>query len=260
MIVGIARRHHFAVRGLVRIGARGGEAEGAGAQSLDGQPAHLGDVVRRRRLAAHRTVAHHVDARRQVRRLRANVDGARPPFQFIHELRKRLPFPGEAGGQHRIWNLLDALHQIHQRAAVFFLHRRKADAAIAENHRGDAVPARRRDQRVPHRLAIVMGMRVHPARRDQQTSRVDLAFAGGLLAADAGDAPIRNRHIAREGRLPGAIDDGAAANDDIVHGAAPWFRRAIIAYSPGRGTDRFEGRDSYFVSSPLSTMSRWASK
>ena len=51
-VVGVARRHQLAVRRLVRIGARGGEAERAGAQRLDRQPAHLGDVVRRRRLRA----------------------------------------------------------------------------------------------------------------------------------------------------------------------------------------------------------------
>ena len=96
VIVGVARRHQFAVRRLVRVGARGGEAERAGAQRLDGELAHLGDVVGRRRLAADGAVAHHIDAGRQMRGLRADVDGARPALQFVHELRERFPFPVQA--------------------------------------------------------------------------------------------------------------------------------------------------------------------
>ena len=222
MVVGIARGDEFAGRRLVRIGARSGEAERARAQRFDGQLAHLGDIVGRRRLAGDGAVAHHIDASRQVRGLRANIDRSRPPLQFIHELRKRLPFPAQPGGQHRIGNFLDALHQIHQRAAMLFLHRRKADAAIAEHHRGDAVPARGRDQRVPHRLAVVMGVHVDPAGRDQEARGVDLALAGALLAADAGDASARDRHIPGEWRLAGAVDNGAAANDDVVHGSRSW--------------------------------------
>ena len=145
-------------------------------------------------------------------------------LQLVHELRKRFPFPVQARGQHRVGNLLDAFHQIHQRAAVLLLHRREADAAIAEHHRGDAVPARRRQQRIPHRLAVIMGVHVDPARRDHQARGVDLALAGALLAADRGDAAAGDRHVARERRLAGAVDDGAAANDDVVHGG-----RSLVA-------------------------------
>src|SRR5580704_12140650 len=63
-----------------------------------------------------------------------------------------------------------------------------------------------------------MGVHVDPARRDHQASGVDLALAGAKLAADRGDAAAGNRHVARERRLAGAVDDGAAANDDVVHG------------------------------------------
>jgi hypothetical protein len=79
-----------------------------------------------------------------MRGLRADIDGVRPPLQRVHELRKGLPFPVQPGREHRIGNFFDALHQIHQRAAMVFLHRRETDAAIAEQHRGHAMPARRR--------------------------------------------------------------------------------------------------------------------
>ena len=134
-----------------------------------------------------RAVAHDVDAQRQVRGLRGDVDRALPALQRIHEIGEALPLPGQASGQHRVGNLLDALHQIHQRAAMMLLHRREADAAIAEHHRGDAMPARRRQQRVPHRLPVIVRVHVDPAGRDQEAVGVDLAPAGTLLAADRRD-------------------------------------------------------------------------
>src|SRR5215472_13306468 len=50
---------------------------------------------------------------------------ARSPLELVHELRKRLPLPGEPGGEHRVGDFLDALHQVHQGAAMLLLHRRE---------------------------------------------------------------------------------------------------------------------------------------
>src|SRR5262245_49411188 len=63
-----------------------------------------------------------------------------------------------------------------------------------------------------------MGVRVDPARRDQKPVGVDLALGRALFAADRGDAAVGDRNIAGKRGLAGAVDDGAAANDDIVHG------------------------------------------
>src|SRR5262249_48899432 len=79
-------------------------------------------------------------------------------------------------------------------------------------------PAGRREQRIPHRLAVVMGMHVDPARRDEQAIGIDLAPRRSLLAAHGSNAIVLDRDIAAERRLAGPIDDGAAANDDVVHG------------------------------------------
>jgi hypothetical protein len=59
--IGIARWHQFAIRRFMRIRARGSKAEGAALQRLDGEPAHLGNVIRRRRFALHRAIAHDID-------------------------------------------------------------------------------------------------------------------------------------------------------------------------------------------------------
>ena len=180
-------------------------------------------------------VAHHVDAQRQVRDLRGDVDRARAALQLVHELREGFPLPVQAGGQHRVGNFLDALHQVHQRAVMFLLHRREADAAVAEHHRGDAVPARRREQRVPHRLPVVVRVHVDPAGRDQEPIGIDVALGRALLAADRRDAAVRDRNVAGKGRLSGAIDDGAAANDDVVHGTSlPDLRATMMRLGPWR--------------------------
>src|SRR5262249_48092916 len=102
--------------------------------------------------------------------------------------------------------------------AMMFLHRREADPAIAEQHGGYAVPTRRRQQRIPHRLAVVMGMRVDPARRHEKPVGIDLALGQTLLAANACYPSIAYGDIAGECGLAGAVDNGAAANDDVVHG------------------------------------------
>ena len=62
-----------------------------------------------------------------------------------------------------------------------------------------------------------MGVNVDEARRDQQPRRVDLVAAGGSDAADGSDAVAVDRDVAGEGGAPAAVDDGAAADDKIMH-------------------------------------------
>ena len=52
-------------------------------------------------------------------------------------------------------------------------HRREPDAAVAHDHGGHAVPARRREQRVPGGLAVVVRVQVDEAGREQQAVGVD---------------------------------------------------------------------------------------
>src|SRR6185312_17123492 len=58
---------------------------------------------------------------------------------------------------------------------------------------------------------------VDPAGRHQQAGCIDLAPSRAKFAADLDEALARDRQIAGERRLAGTIDDGAAANDDVVH-------------------------------------------
>ena len=100
---------------------------------------------------------------------------------------------------------------------MMFLHRGEADAAIAKHDRGDAMPARRCKQRIPHRLAVIVRVHVDPAGRDQKPRGVDLPPGRSEPAADRGDPVAFDGHVTRKCRFAGAVDNVAAANNDVVH-------------------------------------------
>ena len=92
-------------------------------------------------------------------------------------------------------------------------HRREGHAAIAEQRRGDAVPAHRRAVRIPADLRIEMGVDVDEARRDGQPVGVDLAPALLRHLADRRDLAVAHRDVAREGSIARSVDDATAADD-----------------------------------------------
>jgi hypothetical protein len=59
---------------------------------------------------------------------------------------------------------------------------------------------------------------IDPAGRDQQAVGDDLAAAWTCLTANCGDVFAIDRHVAREYFLAGPVNDGTAADDDVVHG------------------------------------------
>ena len=81
------------------------------------------------------------------------------------------------------------------------------------------MPGGGRQHRVPGRLPVVMRMDIDPARRDQQPVRVDHPPRRPGLAADRNDAVAVDRDIAGKARRAGAVDDGPAPDDDVVHRA-----------------------------------------
>ena len=122
-------------------------------------------------------------------------------------------------------NVLDAFHQLDQALAVLDLHRREADAAIAHHRRGDAVPARGLQARIPGRLAVIVGVDVDEARRDQQALGVDLLGALARHLADRGDLAVLDRDVGLARAAARAVGHRAAADDQIVvrHGFTPGF-------------------------------------
>jgi hypothetical protein len=96
-------------------------------------------------------------------------------------------------------------------------HRREADTAMPHHHSADAILARRRQQRVPHDLAVEVGMDIDPARRDQPVAGVDLFATAAHRAANGADAPLIDGYIAGKSGSAGAVDNRSVADDQIVH-------------------------------------------
>ena len=74
-------------------------------------------------------------------------------------------------------DVLDAFHQADQPVVLVGLRGREPDTAVAHDDGGDAVPARRREQRVPGDLAVEVRVHVDEAGRDEQAVGVDLLAA-----------------------------------------------------------------------------------
>ena len=172
-------------------------------------------VFRRGGIAARAALAHHIDAQRGMRQLRADVDVEAPLRQPVHVVRKALPRPGNAGAQDRFGNVLDAFHQFDQPAVIARLARRKTDAAIAHDRCGDAVLRRRRDVLAPGDLAVIMGVDVDKAGRDQFSPGVDLFLALRRNLADLADAAVGDRYVGLEQVAALAIGNIAAADHEV---------------------------------------------
>ena len=170
------------------------------------------------RLVLRAALAHHVGAHRAVRHLRADVERARHALERVEVLGEALPLPADALGERGARDVLDALHQADQPVVAVGARRREADAAVAHHDRRDAVPRRRREVRVPGHLPVVVGVDVDPARR-RRAGRARRSRAGPRPTSPP-TAAMRSPSIATSpcarGR-PGAVDDGAAADHEIVH-------------------------------------------
>ena len=152
-----------------------------------------------------------------MRDLGADVDRLGQRVEEVEVLGERLPAPLHAFGQGRAGDVLDALHQTDQPVAPIRSGRRKADAAIAEDHSRDAVPEGRREQRVPGNLAVEVGVDVDEAGRDQEAVGVDFFAAEVVDFTDRGDDAVVNRDVGLPGRRAGAVDDESVADYEIVH-------------------------------------------
>ena len=105
--------------------------------------------------------------------------------------------------------------------------RRKADAAIAHDDGGNAVPARRGHFGVPCCLAVIMGVNINKARGNDLAARVDF-FAGVVVNdADLSYQAAIYRDIRLKRFAAAAIDHSPSANDQIMHFSSPqsqWIR------------------------------------
>ena len=111
-------------------------------------------------------LAHHVRAQRRVDDVGADVDRVLAAVERVEVVGERLPVPRQALGERRAGDVLDALEHADQPVVLLGrrLGRGEPDAAVAHRDRGDAVEARRGEQRVPRGLAVEVGVDVDEAR------------------------------------------------------------------------------------------------
>ena len=223
---GEGARHRLAVDGAVGQRARGREAERPGADPLAHDGRHRLDVGRRRGLVAGTPLPHHVGPHRAVGHLGPDVEGVGPGLDGVEVLGERLPAPLDALAQRRAGDVLDTLHQPDEPLVAIRGDGREAHPAVAHHDRGDAVPARRREQVVPRGLAVVVRVHVDEPGGDQRAVGVELASGRPVDVADLGDDPVRDGDVGGADRGTGAVGDRPPADDQIVHGIATLRLRA----------------------------------
>src|SRR5262249_27447889 len=132
-----------------------------------------------------------------------------------------LPRPRQAVQDGMARNVLDRLHHAGQQFLVGGPAGREGDAAIAEQGRRDAMPAHRRAIRIPADLGVEMGVDVDKAGCDGHTLGVDLALGRTVELADTGDRTVLDAEVCTHWRRPGAVDQHATSDGDVVtHGAS----------------------------------------
>ena len=97
---------------------------------------------------------------------------------------------------------LDPGEHAHQVVAVLGAERRDREAAVAADHRRDAVQRRRAQRRVPEHLRVVVRVDVDEAGRDDLAVGVDRARRGLVDVADRDDASVADADVAAA--APGA--------------------------------------------------------
>ena len=143
----------------------------------------------------------------------------RRPADVVHVVGERLPLaPLHALVQRGAGDVLDALHQLDQRLLAARAHRREADAAVAHHDRGRTVAGRRIHHVVPADLAVVVGVHVDPAGRDDRAVGVDGLVRGvGDRAADRDDHAVAHADVAGRRRRTRPVDDRSTLDHVIEH-------------------------------------------
>jgi hypothetical protein len=147
-----------------------------------------------------------------------HVDRAGHRSERVEIIAEALPVELHAFAQDCAGNVLDAFHQVDQVGRLARPHRCEAYAAIAEHRGGDAVPRGRRDERIPGGLAVIVGMDVDEARRDDQSGRVDSALRQTELRTNGGNPSVLHGHIGYFAGCAGSVDHGAVSDNEVKHG------------------------------------------
>ena len=148
-----------------------------------------------------------------------DVDGVvqrhAPTFHRVEVLGERLEVPRDPGGERRDVHVLDVLERVGEQIAVLGSARRDAEAAVPGDDRGDAVPRRRREGRIPEHLGVVVGVDVDEAGCDDEAAGIELV-AARQTRPDLRDHTVAHRDV---GDAPGsarAVDDRPAPDHHVL--------------------------------------------
>ena len=210
-------RHLAPVDAAVQLEPVHRHSDRARRDSLRDELRHAGDVVVGRGFVGGAALTHHERAHRAMGDLGGDVDGAWDAVERVEVFGDGLPVPLDGLAQGRARDALDAFHETDQPVVAVSRGRGEPDAAVAHHHRGDAVPDRRGEERVPGDLAVVVRVHVDEAGCDREAGGVDLFAALIVDDADLGDACAVDRNVGDDGASAQAVDHGSLANDEIVH-------------------------------------------
>jgi hypothetical protein len=169
------------------------QADRAGGHAVAHDVGHRRDVVVGGGLVGGAALAHHERAHGPCGICAGDVERAGDLVDRVEVLADRLPVPPDRLAERRARNALDALHEPDEPVVAVGRGRREADAAVAHHHGGDAVPQRRREQRVPGGLAVVVRVHVDEAGGHHEP------VASISRRPGSGTAPTRGDAIAVDG-------------------------------------------------------------
>ena len=237
-LVGQARGHRHAGLAVVLLERGGREADRSGPHGLQHDAAHLGDLGLGGR-APGGVGAEHVGAHRGVADERGDVRHHAAPLHRVEVLGIALEVPAHAGAQRLQRHALDVGQRAQREIAVGRAARRDGEAAVADDDGGHAERGRRRGERIPRELGVVVRVDVHDAGREDQAAGVDALPRGAEIGADRRDASILHGDATGAGRRAETVDDERVVDHEIVHGAA--------VYSGPRRSDRMAENNTAFV-------------
>jgi hypothetical protein len=216
--LGESARNRTTIGADVRSGVRGREADRTGLDRLADDPPHRLDLgVGRRTLG--RGVAHHVLPHGRVADIRGHVEAQGQAGDGREVFREGLEAPRNARFERLERHPLHVLEDARDRAAVLRPRRRDAEAAVAHDDGGDAMPGRGRQVRVPEDLRVVVRVHVDEARRDDETLAIDDGRIPSLRRlesdADGGDALAIEQDVSLEAGGARSVDDEPAAQEGL---------------------------------------------
>jgi hypothetical protein len=134
-----------------------------------------------------------------------------------------VPRPRDTLFERGEWHAFDLRQHPAHVVGVGVAQRCDAEAAVATDHRGDAVDVGRRRQRIPEELRVVVRVGVDEARARHETGRVQRVariLAEGARGNDCDDAPVAHADVAAVRRRVRPVDHGRANDPMIKHAIA----------------------------------------